>query len=202
MDNLQNERDELQQKHDEDISDLNDSWTSRLKEVEERTKQQLEEAQRMYTENLSKTAAEIAIERDNLLRELGAAKENLKKAEVRVRQLEAEKSDLEETIASGPGHELTPWQKFQMVERAAQKQVEALQAENKRCKDLLQEAEMKAVGTREETSQELRMLRGENVKLNELVLSLGRALIAEAAGHASSALGNLENSFCRAGLKK
>ncbi|CAI5961695.1 unnamed protein product, partial [Closterium sp. NIES-64] len=213
VETLQAEREEMEQKLAEGVAAVEEEWAAKLEQAETEARQQMEEAQQTFSENLSKATECLTIERDDMAKELASAREMVQRLEQQLREAQEEKGHLEEALliasesgdgADGAGAGL----QLLMTEKAARQQAEqevvALRGEMSRGRVKLEETEKKLAQQIEETTQrveQVRALKAESKRLNELVVATSRALVAGAADAAGRALSTLDYHFCAPKIK-
>ncbi|CAI5526976.1 unnamed protein product [Closterium sp. Naga37s-1] len=177
---LQAEREEMEQKLAEGVAAVEEEWAAKLEQAETEARQQMEEAQQTFSENLSKATECLTVERDDMAKELASAREMVQRLEQQLQEAQEAKGHLEEALlvasesgdgADGPGAGL----QLLMTEKAARQQAEqevaVLRGEMSRGRVMLEETETKLAQQIEETTQRvehLRALKAESKRLNEL----------------------------------
>ncbi|CAI5492622.1 unnamed protein product [Closterium sp. Naga37s-1] len=213
VETLQAEREEMEQKLAEGVAAVEEEWTAKLEQAETEARQQMEEAQQTFSENLSKATESLTMERDDMAKELASAREMVQRLEQQLQEAQEAKGQLEEALLiaseSGDGADGTgAGLQLLMTEKAARQQAEqevvALRGEMSRGRVKLEETEKKLAQQIEETSQrveQVRALKAESKRLNELVVATSRALVAGAADAAGRALSSLDYHFCAPKIK-
>ncbi|GJP31326.1 hypothetical protein CLOM_g6589 [Closterium sp. NIES-68] len=208
---LQAEREEMEQKLAEGVAAVEEEWTAKLEKAEAEASQRMDEAQQTFSENLSKATEQLSCERDEMAKELTSAQEMVQRLEQQLREALEAKGHLEDALlvasesgeaGDGSGLQLLVVEKA--ARQQAEKEAEALRAEKSQGQLMLEETERKLAKQTEETAQrtqEVRSLKAENKRLNELVVATSRALVAGAADAAGRALSSLDHHFCAPKIK-
>ncbi|GJP47396.1 hypothetical protein CLOM_g6589 [Closterium sp. NIES-68] len=164
-----------------------------------------------HVQNLSKATEQLSCERDEMAKELTSAQEMVQRLEQQLREALEAKGHLEDALlvasesgeaGDGSGLQLLVVEKA--ARQQAEKEAEALRAEKSQGQLMLEETERKLAKQTEETAQrtqEVRSLKAENKRLNELVVATSRALVAGAADAAGRALSSLDHHFCAPKIK-
>ncbi|GJP69584.1 hypothetical protein CLOP_g582 [Closterium sp. NIES-67] len=207
----QAEREEMEQKLAEGVAAVEEEWTAKLEKAEAEASQRMDEAQQTFSENLSKATEQLSCERDEMAKELTSAQEMVQRLEQQLREALEAKGHLEDALlvasesgeaGDGSGLQLLVVEKA--ARQQAEKEAEALRAEKSQGQLMLEETERKLAKQTEETAQrtqEVRSLKAENKRLNELVVATSRALVAGAADAAGRALSSLDHHFCAPKIK-